>query len=181
MRNYILGAWEIADPVYHKLRNFTTIETKDKFPVLRVQLIRYRGPEHTLSNGELIKKGDYLIKIHLHNIRLIKYLEKVVSPTRKTLLLYQMVKNALPGLAQFIKNHQLNQRIKGICGVTMLNKLVERLGFEIKPISNTYYRLLKCCSQIPIHFLSTGRFTGVFDRTRVNYLFMSKNKLLELA
>ncbi|MBU9722614.1 MULTISPECIES: YkoP family protein [Bacillaceae] len=179
MRNYIIHAWSFVDPIYDKIRNFSTIETEDNVSVFRVQLIRYRGENQLLSDGNLIEKGDYLVKIHLHNVKLLKYLQ-AFHHTRKTIKLYQIVKKALPQLALFIKNHPLSKQIKAICGVTMLTKLVERLGFEVRPISNKIYRLSKCFSQFPIHYLSTGTFRGLLEK-RVNYLFMSKNKLFEFS
>ncbi|MDG5788430.1 hypothetical protein QA612_13150 [Evansella sp. AB-P1] len=180
MRNHLLNTWDILDPYYHKIRKFASIETDDKISVFRVHLIKYKGPTQILSDGNIILKGDLLIKIHLHNIKIIKLLQTITSSKQKTLLLYQMVKKALPKLAKYVNEHELRNKIKGICGVTMLNKLVGRLGFEIKPIPSLSYRILKYFSQLPIHYISTGLVAKRYEKRRVSYLFMSKNELLKL-
>lgn len=180
MREYMLKAWATIDPVYDKLRNFTSIESEEKISVFRVLVTKYRGPRHELSDGNIIATGDYLVRIHLHNIRLLQHLAPVKSSMKRTLLLYQMVKNALPKLAKYIQEHERSHEIKGICGVTMLNKIVERLGFEIKPVTNPIYRIMKYCSQTPIHYIATGTLGDIFDKRRVSYLFMSKNQLYKL-
>ncbi|MDQ0255725.1 hypothetical protein J2S74_003107 [Evansella vedderi] len=180
MRQYVLKAWENIDPIYDRIRNFTSIETEDNISVFRVLLTRYRGPKHELADGNIISKGDYLVRIHLHNIRLLQYLHPIKSSLKRTFMLYEMVKNALPKLAKYIQDHELSNKIKGICGVTMLNKIVERLGFEIRPVTNPFYRLMKYFSQSPIHFLATGSIANIFEKRKVSYLFMSKNQLLAL-
>ncbi|MFA9559532.1 hypothetical protein ACERII_19665 [Evansella sp. AB-rgal1] len=179
MKGYLIDIWDDFDPVYQRIRRFSTITSKDNIPVFRVHVNKYRGPEQVLSDGSIITKGDYLVRIHLHNIRLLQHLSLIKSKTRRTMMLYQMVSEALPAIANYIRNHQLHDQIKAIWGVTMLNKLVGRLGFDTKPIPNLYYRLLKYSSQIPIHILSTGSFSSIFEKRKVSYLFMSKDRLLK--
>ena len=73
MKKYILKAWTKIDPLYYHMTRLNYIYEKQlgEKRILRVRLVSYKGADVTLSDGTLIHRNDTLIKIHLHNIRLI--------------------------------------------------------------------------------------------------------------
>jgi hypothetical protein len=147
--------------------------------IFRVRLTRYKGRNVVLSDGTIIQKNDLLIKIHLHNIRLLKDIYHLTSEIKKARYIYEQVGKGLPHLANYIQSHPQSEDIKGIIGITMLHKGSKRLGFETVPIRNKWYCTFKQIVFLPIHFLASNQLSFQEMIRPPKYLFMSKNKLLK--
>lgn len=180
IRAYFLSLWSLWDPLYYNFSRLTVLDpASGRKSVFRVRLSRYKGHDVTLKDGTCIKKNDLLVKIHLHNVRLLKDMYKIEGEFRKGLFIYKTIKDALPRLAEYVNKHERNGEIKGIIGISMLHQGSERLGFEIHEIFNRFYRALKIVTQYPIHFLSADHpFRAWQKRATPEYLFMSKTTLL---
>ncbi|QHZ45828.1 MULTISPECIES: YkoP family protein [Bacillus] len=175
MRSCFLSIWSVIDPFYYFFSRLTLID-KNKRSIFRVRLTKYKGIDVILSDGTVIKKNDVLIKIHLHNIKLIKELQNIESAVRRGIIIYQKACVSMPILAQYVKSHKHTDQIKGIIGITTLHKGVERLGFEAVEPANKFYRTFKKLTQIPILFLMTKQFS-FRNIPPSHYLFISKEKL----
>ncbi|WP_257958695.1 YkoP family protein [Bacillus sp. V3-13] len=179
MRQYLLLVWSIIDPVYFFFSRLNYLDqTEEKTAIFRVRLTRYKGREVVLADGTKIKKNDVLLKIHLHNVRLLKELQNIDNDVKKAVILYKKVKESLPYIALYIHQHKYNREIKGIIGITMLNKGIERLGFEPHPISSRTYKWMKQLALYPIYLLSKSKAPNAGKRPYPLYLFISKESLL---
>jgi hypothetical protein len=180
MRLYFLTIWSILDPIYYSLTRLKyVIDESNHRHIFRVRLTRYKGRNVILSDGTIIQKNDLLIKIHLHNIRLLKDVYQLTSDIKKARYIYEQVKKGLPHLANYIQSHPKSEEIKGIIGITMLHKGCNRLGFETIPIQNKWYCMFKQIVFFPIQYLSSNHLR-MDDMIRLpKYLFMSKSKLLK--
>jgi hypothetical protein len=183
MRSYLLVAWNLFDPIYYSLTRLTYIH--NEIPgesILRVRLTRYKGKDVILSDGTEINKNDTLVKIHLHNVRLLTDMQHLKSDIKRGRFIYQSIKKSLPCLVSYIQKHHKADEIKGIIGITMLDRGAERLGFEIVPISNPFYKWYKWTSLLPISILSatSPSFKYISKQSGPSYLFMSKAKLLSM-
>ncbi len=104
IKSYFISMWNTLDPIYfffsrlHYLR-----QTGEDATVFRVRQMRYKGRMVILSDGTIIKKNDVLIKIHLHNVRLLKELQVIDNDLRRTKILYRKVKESLPQLALYVQ------------------------------------------------------------------------------
>ena len=76
---------------------------------------------------------------------------------KKSLFLYKKVQASLPDLAFFIIHHNKNDQIKGIIGITMIDKGYKRLGFESFSLSSHSYLWFKRIAHYPIHLLSSSK------------------------
>lgn len=183
MRQYILSVWALIDPFYYKCTRLTYLNKfeNDK-NIFRVRLTRYKGRDITLSDGTFIKKNDLLVKIHLHNVRLLTELKQVKSEIAKAKKIYKEVQRSLPGVEEYVRKHQHSTEIRGIIGITTLFTCSERLGFEIFTISHPVYKWLKWASFLPILTLSAtnSSFKKILRHSPPRYLFMSKDKLKRL-
>ncbi len=181
MRHYILTAWSILDPLYYSFTRLQYLnQTIEQPTIFRVRLTRYKGREVVLSDGTMIKKNDVLVKIHLHNVCLLKELQTVNNDLKKAMILYKRVKESLPHLASYVHQHKDIDEIKGIIGITLLNKGSERLGFETFTILSRTYNCFKQLALYPIYFISTTRRSTKGEKIpSPNYLFMSKEALLK--
>ncbi|TMN22650.1 YkoP family protein [Lentibacillus cibarius] len=174
MKNYLLTLWNTLDPVYYNFTRLHNVADHDRNKtIFRVRLTKYKGSFVILEDGTAIRKNDVLLKIHLHNVRMIRELKNCKSQVQRALVLYRMVRNDLQHLSSYIEGHPRCHDIKAIIGITMLDKGTRRLGFEAFAIKNRYYRLFKQLTCAFINFIA-----GRADRTPPCYLFMSTNRLL---
>ncbi|WP_249310409.1 hypothetical protein [Bacillus sp. FJAT-49736] len=133
-----------------------------------------------MSDGTEIGKNDCLLKIHLHNVRIIKEALTVKNPLQRSMVIYRMVEQSMPSLARFVYNHPKSEQIKGIIGITMINKGVAHLGFEKAAPNSRLYKLFKLFTQFPIYLLSaTSISMRNIKKQSPTYLFMSKEKLFQ--
>ncbi|MGG1680328.1 YkoP family protein [Neobacillus sp. NRS-1170] len=179
MKGYFLSIWNILDPLYFNCTRLMYLPTKEADNIFRVRLTRYKGRDLMLSDGTQIKKNDILVKIHLHNVRLLNELKHLKSEIKKARLIYQRVQRLLPAIERYIRDHEYSNEIQGIIGITSLNRGCERLGFEVIAISHPVYKWFKWISHSPIMFLSTTKpsFKKIGKQPAPSYLFMSKDKL----
>jgi hypothetical protein len=128
----------------------------------------------------MIAKNDCLLKIHLHNVRILKEVLLVKHPLQRAIVIYRMVEQSMPALARFIDAHPRSRHIKGVVGITMINKGVKQLGFEKVYPDNSIYKMYKLTTQFPIYLLSTTSLSlQNIKNQRTTYLFMSKERLFE--
>jgi len=179
MRSYFLFIWKLLDPFYYRFTRLRYIEkSSHNKGIFRVRLTKYKGQPIRLKDGTLIQKNDVLLRIHLHNVHLLKDLYNLESDLKKGIYLYNNIKNALPKLANFVSSHKKSQKIKAIIGISMLYRGSERLGFEIHPILNRHYLRFKQFVQFPIYLLSrTPMNPRRKNRPQPKYLFMTKEVL----
>ncbi|MFD2045009.1 hypothetical protein ACFSTA_15085 [Ornithinibacillus salinisoli] len=174
MKSYLLGVWNTIDPIYYTCTRLRYIpEDEHHNTIFRVRLTRYKGSSVVLQDGTVIHKNDVLIKIHLHNVKIINDIQSIKSEMKRAVFIYHMVKRSLPRLAHYVKNHPKNEDIKGIIGITTLHKGVNHLGFEVFSIRNSYYRSYKKLTFLPINLLASTSQQG-----EPVYLFMSKTDLV---
>jgi len=178
----VLFLWNLLDPIYYA---FTRLKYLDgnadgkRDNIFRVRLMRYRGRPITLADGTTVRKGDVLVKIHLHNVRLMKKLFAVNSAIAKGRLIARFVSESLPGLADYVRNHPRGDRIRAVVGITMINRGCRQLGFEpFSPVSRLY-KFYKRLTLLPIYWLAAERPMESFRKQAPTYLFMSKETLFE--
>jgi hypothetical protein len=178
MRDYLISIWDFFDPFYFSCTRLTYLEPKED-NIFRVRLTKYKGKDMVLSDGTRINKNDILVKIHLHNVRLLKELNNIKSEIRKAKMIYRYVKKSLPGIDQFIQGHIDSNKIKGIIGITSLSKGSERLGFDVIDISHPIYEWFKRFAFLPIEILSgeNSSVLYILRKHKPRYLMMSANKL----
>src|SRR3954468_19449664 len=117
MKQSIISMWTVLDPLYYTLTRLTYVSDElISENIFRVRLTRYKGKDLTLSDGVQITKNDLMVKIHLHNVRLLKELYLIESEVKKGKRIYKLVEDSLPGVQTYINNHKRSKEIKGIIG-----------------------------------------------------------------
>ena len=174
MKSYLLGVWTTFDPVYYSFSRLRYLEDFEKNRTLfRVRLTRYKGRTTVLKDGTVIHKNDLLLKIHLHNVKIMNELYAVTSDTKRAVYIYHMIKRSMPMLAEYVKKHERFNDIKGIIGITSLCKGSKRLGFDNITIQNAVYRTYKRWTFSPINYIASSS-----RQEDPKYLFMSKDELV---
>ncbi|KAB2334819.1 hypothetical protein F7731_13745 [Cytobacillus depressus] len=182
MRGYVLSIWNWLDPIYYFFSRLTLLPCEGaKSNIFRIRVTKYKGRNVILSDGTRINKNDILVKIHLHNAKLLKELKDIKSDLKKAKFIYHYVQKSLPEVEHYIRECRQAYMIKGIVGITMLNKGCERLGFEVVDISNPIYKWFKWFAFLPIELLAEKHTSWeILISRKPNYLFMSTNKLSEM-
>lgn len=179
VKRWILSLWTIIDPIYYALTRLKYIKDGDNNNIFRVRMMTYRGKDVRLTNGEMLRKGDKMLRIHLHNIKLLKQLRKIDNELLKARLVYRTVQQSLPGLYKYIENHPKKEQIQGILGITLLNRGCRSLGFDPIPLSNKLFIAYKWLTFLPIHFLSVNQPIKSLKKHQPVYLYMSKQMLTQ--
>lgn len=183
MRGYVLSIWSLLDPIYFHCSRLTfppRVGTENS--ILRIRITKYKGRNTTLSDGTTIQKNDLMVKIHLHNVKLLKELKEIKSEIKKGKMIYRYVQKSLPGVEAYIRNSPYANEIKGIIGITLLSKGCERLGFEIIEITHPIYKWFKRMAFLPIGILSSPK-SSIWQMLKEqcpHYLMMSTNKLSDM-
>jgi hypothetical protein len=179
MRNWFLLIWYLVDPIYYSFTRLTYIKNDDhQNLIFRVRVTKYKGREVTLSDGTIIRKNDKLIKIHLHNAKLLKELLDVSCDISRGKYIFKKVLESLPALANYLEQHPNRDELKGIIGITTLHRGCGRLGFETYEIKNSVYRFFKLMTFSLISFLSSTSLTKqAIKKQQPKYLFMSTESL----
>lgn len=176
---YVINIWNILDPVYYSLTRLTYVGPKSDNNIFRVRLTRFRGRGGTLADGTVLHKGDLLLKIHLHNVVLLRGLSSIRNDLQRGRYIYQAIERSLPGIADYVQSHPQSERIRGIVGISTLNKGCKPLGFDIFPIVSPWFRLFKWLTILPIYLLSVTQPLKTFKKQSPKYIVMSKKTLLE--
>jgi hypothetical protein len=178
IRIWLIYLWDFLDPVYYHCTRLLHLKLENKYSIFRVRKTKYRGPEIILSDGSSLKKNDIVIKIHLHNSRLLKQLVHIKSPVSRGRALIRIVGESMPCLAHHLDRHPESDSIKGVIGITMINKGYQILGFERHPLTHSGYILLKQLMQAPIYFLSQPKAKWEdLKESAPAYLVMTKQQL----
>lgn len=79
VRGLLYYFWGFLDIFYYHLSRLESLAEQyaNQKNILRVRTTTYKGYNVTLSDGTEIHHNDILIKIHLHNIRILKRNEKI--------------------------------------------------------------------------------------------------------
>lgn len=179
LRLSILWIWKLIDPLFYLFSRLHHIHDDDKNPsIFRVRITKYKGKNFILSDGTKIEKNDLLLKIHLHNVRLLNEYLKIKSELNRARMIYRLVLRSMPALASYLKGHPEEQNIKGIIGITTINKGVRSLGFDCFAPVNRLYKCFKKIGQLPIFLLSNSTLNN-FKKNKLTYLFISKENLYE--
>jgi hypothetical protein len=157
----------------------TSIKSNDSYrPIFRVRLTKYKGKDVCLPDGTKICKNDVLLKVHLHNVRLLRETLRIQNSVTQGRYIYKRVKQSMPYLAAYMNSHQNKANIKGVIGITLINKGIKNLGFECFEPENKFYKWFKKLSLFPIYLLSTQSVSYDLNKHQLVYLMMSKNNLL---
>jgi len=179
MRKFFLKVWYALDPLYSAfIRLQPLVPASQEDIVFRIRLTKFNGKTTLLSDGTQIHTNDLLIKIHLYNIKLLYNDSHIKNDLVKGKMIYKKVRNSMPYLADFIKNHPKESEIKGIIGITTINKGFHLLGFESSHPSNKLYAYFKKFFQMPIYLLSGSNISMAdLKKRKTTYLLMSKEQL----
>jgi peptidoglycan-N-acetylglucosamine deacetylase len=98
--------------------------------VLRLGIIRYRGPRVTLKDGTVVALGDPVGELHLDNRRVAA----LHAEGRAGLRYRREVFRVLPALARDLRTRPEYRAVNAVCGASLFWAEAELAGFEHRPL-----------------------------------------------
>jgi hypothetical protein len=177
-----LFLWGIWDWIYYHCNRLEYVSKEDN--IFRIVRKTYKGPPLQTRNGDWIKDGDAIIKIHLYNYALAKKVLLYSSEVSLALYLKNYMKCSLRGLSQYIQQLPEDVHIKGIIGTSMLNRGAERFGFCSHDVNHSFFYWFKGylykLIYLSVHPYGLHYLQKHGSRLKSKHLVMSTNELYEL-
>lgn len=177
VKSWFISVWTLLDPLYYTCTRLKRIDSEREKNVFRVRLMKYRGKRVDFPDGSSLERGDLVVRIHLHNVYILQEMAGMNNELARAKWLYNTVRRSLPGVHDYLNNHPKKEQLKGIVGITLLNRGNRSLGFRTLPLYNPIFRLFRWVTLLPIHLLSADQPIRTLKKHRPVYLYMSKDEL----
>ncbi|MBO1001426.1 YkoP family protein [Pseudogracilibacillus auburnensis] len=128
-KKLIISLWMLWDKLFYKFFHIQPIDKEN--PLLCARVRTYRGKPIHLSDGEVIKKGDHILELHLNNKILFNMVIKCRSPLQLAVQMVRATESSLRKTSTYIQNHPKYKQIKGLYGVSIIHRGAKRFGFNV--------------------------------------------------
>lgn len=180
VKRVIVAAWMLWEDIFGWLFRLSPVGDGKSF---HYRIIRYGGPELTLSDGQRLQRGDRVLELHFVNKMMLDIGMSSKSEVQIAIRVIQLVKKALPVLARELGSRPDGDEVKALYGVSMINRGSEGLGFEtfalkkglFSWLTNHYLRMLTAI----IHPQGRTRVKSHGERMEPRMLVMPRRKLAE--
>ncbi|MCS7459600.1 polysaccharide deacetylase family protein [Paenibacillus doosanensis] len=147
-RRLPVALWLKWEAVYHALFALEPVDPDNQLLYYRV--CTYHGRSILLPDGEEIRKGDRVIELHFNNEMIFHIAGGTRSMMQLAVQLIRAVQELLPKMAERLMSDAVTRDIKGIYGITMINRGPKQFGFTVTDlpkglfyiVSKLYLRLL---------------------------------------
>ncbi|WP_051620765.1 polysaccharide deacetylase family protein [Paenibacillus sp. UNC451MF] len=124
-----LSLWLKWESLYHVFFALEPVDPDNQLLYYRV--CTYHGKSIALPDGEEIRKGDRVVELHFNNEMMFHIAMDTRSMVQLAVQLIRAVQQLMPKMTERILNDTLTQDIKGIYGITMINRGPKQLGFTV--------------------------------------------------
>ncbi len=131
----LTGPWRLYDEVYRRFHRLEDLPV-DGTVLFRLGRTRYRGRPFVLSDGTLVRPGDLVGTLHLHNEGLAALHRCHRSAWRVGLAFYQGFKATLRELARRAAEDPQDARLVAFCAETIFWNGAELAGFDARPFQS---------------------------------------------
>lgn len=129
LRVFLYTLWEKWEGLFSRHNKVERINSTN---LLRLSRTLYKGPHLYSQEGRLVAEpGDLVAEIHLDNARL---LGTETDSQKIAVRALRMIKYSLPELASYVVKHPDYKGIQVFLGLTLINRGVKGLGFEVKDV-----------------------------------------------
>jgi peptidoglycan/xylan/chitin deacetylase (PgdA/CDA1 family) len=126
----LLRGWMIWERFFIKLFHIVPVDPDNTF--LQIRIREYTDNEPlSLEDGERFVKGDRIVELHLNNDQLAQMGRTSRNSTHLAIQMIRNIRDLLPMISNMLKTDPAYQDVKGLYGVTLINRGPEQLGFTI--------------------------------------------------
>ncbi|WP_282938466.1 polysaccharide deacetylase family protein [Paenibacillus sp. RC67] len=135
-----LALWLKWENVYHAWFELEPVDPDNQLLYYRV--CTYHGKRIALPDGEEICKGDRVVELHFNNEMMFHIVMDTRSMVQLAVQLIRAVQQLMPKMTERIMKDALTENIKGIYGITMINRGPKQLGFTVTDLPRGVFFLL---------------------------------------
>ncbi|MBI1894361.1 MAG: hypothetical protein HYS14_09640 [Candidatus Rokubacteria bacterium] len=128
----LLLLWRFYDRVYQRLHRLQDLSLPEG-TVLRLGLTRYRGRPLTLSDGSVIRRGDRIGIIHIHNEGVASLHAPDGTPHRGALIFLERFRASMRSLSGQMATGALAD-VRALTSTTVIFAAMARAGFDVLPL-----------------------------------------------
>lgn len=139
IKRILIGGWQLWERCFAKLARVKPLTGHSAF---RLAVRKYRGQPLHLDDGVVIQPGDLLAELHFDNALLLKITSQSSGPEQAGLTLLRHVKESLPMLAKVLSSDPSYRQIKGVAGITLINRGGNSFGFNSFELTPRIFKLL---------------------------------------
>ncbi len=132
MKNIVLKIWFIWESIFEKLAGIHPVPGG----FFRIAIRIYHGKKLICTDGTILNTGDKYGELHLNNKFFIGLSRQDSSPAFLGVSSLREVKKALSSLKEHAASEPFLQDVDVFMGITLLNRGVSRLGFEVREIKS---------------------------------------------
>ncbi len=127
-KRLLIACWMGWERIFHVLFR---IKPTGEDPVLHHRIIKYKGKTLHLSDGGTIANKDPVLELHFDNHKLFQIMMDSRSVMHIAIRLIREVEKELPRLAARIAGREEYAKIRGLYGISMINRGAEQFGFSV--------------------------------------------------
>lgn len=176
-RRIIFVAWEKWEQFFARIYHVERINSTN---FLRLSITDYHGPELFEEDGGLLaRSGDKVGEIHFDSARLQGKENNVQKVAIRAL---RMAKASLPELAVYVAEKPEYKEIKVFLGLTLINRGVKGLGFQVQDMPKTGFTTAIGLLQKVIKWVynpSSRTAAGRLSHEQPKLVWISKRQLFE--
>ena len=139
LRKSVVSLWLLWERAFHVLFGLESAVPGDRKSFLHYRITEYHGEAIPLAEGDLLKKGDRVVELHMNNELLYEFGRKARSPVQLAIQLIRAMERTMPQLAATLLRRQDAQSIKALLGTSMVNRGVEQFGFVVADLPKGWF------------------------------------------
>jgi peptidoglycan/xylan/chitin deacetylase (PgdA/CDA1 family) len=129
-RRVLVRLWMIWEHAFIRLFHVRPVDPDNTFLQVRVREYTDNKPI-TLEDGETFAKGDRILELHLNNDTLMQLGRTSRNSTHLAIQMIKNIRALLPQITHLIETDPRYRDIKGLYGITLINRGPEQLGFTV--------------------------------------------------
>jgi peptidoglycan/xylan/chitin deacetylase (PgdA/CDA1 family) len=136
LRRVIFNFWQRWEQLFAWVKHLEVIDDTNIFRLVKT---RYKGSALISQEGQIIaQEGDIVAEMHIDSLRVIGKGADIQTVAVRAL---RQARDSLPGLAAYVRNNPKYKDIQVLVGLTLLNRGVKGLGFNVQDVPSTlFYR-----------------------------------------
>lgn len=134
-KRVLIKLWMAWEKFFIKLFHIVPVDPDNTFLQVRVREYTDSKPL-TLEDGEVFVKGDRIIELHLNNDTLFELGRTSRNSTHLAIQMIRRTRALLPQITRLIETDPAYRNVKGLYGITLINRGPEQLGFTVFDLPN---------------------------------------------
>ncbi|WP_081757029.1 polysaccharide deacetylase family protein [Gorillibacterium massiliense] len=125
----LVTVFMLWEKLFIKIFGIIPVDPENTF--LQIRLREYHGSSMVLGDGVRIEKGDLVAEMHLNNDTLYQLGRTSRNAVHLAIQMIRRTEQILPQIATLFKSDPGYKDVKGLYGVSLINRGLEHLGFTV--------------------------------------------------